>query len=233
MTTANPDNPDLFLEPPVSILLPEAQPIPYPSSPELEHPLIDSTVLQPAPGQTVVSTETGHRNHSDYPAIHVWETSRDFASVQASLSDATYRTDLSSAVIQKQISDAATATVVGFKDQLATAYQVEGRALLEAAKNANAASVQAVMFANAASVEAAKYANAQALEAQKIAAAAAMAAAECCCELKSLIVSDGNTTRALLNAQNEQNLRDQISRLQIQNSAFFTRNVAPVTPVVG
>jgi hypothetical protein len=46
------------------------------------------------------------------------------------------------AVVQKQVSDAATATVVGFKDAAATAYQLQGQALLEAAKNAAALSVQ-------------------------------------------------------------------------------------------
>jgi len=43
---------------------------------------------------------------------------------------------------QKQVSDAATSTVVGFKDAAATAYQLQGQSLLEAAKNAAAISVQ-------------------------------------------------------------------------------------------
>lgn len=44
--------------------------------------------------------------------------------------------------VQKQVSDAATSTVVGFKDAAATAYQLQGQSLLEAAKNAAALSVQ-------------------------------------------------------------------------------------------
>ena len=45
--------------------------------------------------------------------------------------------------------------------------------------------------------------------AQGTASAAAMAA--CCCEIKGLIQSDGNATRALINDLNVQNLRDQLA----------------------
>jgi len=45
--------------------------------------------------------------------------------------------------------------------------------------------------------------------AQGTANAAAMA--ECCCEIKSTILADGNATRALINDLNVQNLRDQLS----------------------
>jgi len=39
----------------------------------------------------------------------------------------------------------------------------------------------------------------------------AMAMANCCCEIKSTILSDGNATRALINDLNVQNLRDQLT----------------------
>jgi len=45
--------------------------------------------------------------------------------------------------------------------------------------------------------------------AQGTANAAAMA--ECCCEIKSTILADGNATRALINDLNVQNLRDQLA----------------------
>jgi len=45
--------------------------------------------------------------------------------------------------------------------------------------------------------------------AQGTANAAAMA--QCCCEIKSTILADGNATRALINDLNVQNLRDQLS----------------------
>src|SRR5678815_152044 len=100
------------------------------------------------------------------------------------------------ASLQKQVSDAATATVVGFKDAQATAYQIEGRTQLDAAKNAAALGLQATTNANALSVEATKNAYQLSLEAVKNAAAAQLEAqknaasiskelAECCCELRT------------------------------------------------
>src|SRR5678816_1046628 len=71
------------------------------------------------------------------------------------------------ASLQKQVSDAATATVVGFKDAQATAYQIEGRQALDAAKNAAALGLQATTNANALSVEATKNAYQLSLEAVK------------------------------------------------------------------
>jgi hypothetical protein len=195
----------------------------------------ESTVVSPQAGQAVILTENDrHRQmHGDhYPAIHAWELSRDFASVRKDVCELGDATALGFSVTQKQVSDAATATVVGFKDSLAIAYQVEGRALLEAAKNANAVAVQNTNNFNLIQIEQVKNAAAAELSARTIAAAAAAQAAECCCELKALIVSDGNSTRALINAQTEQNLRDKIARLEMQNAALFTRNTAPITPVV-
>ena len=55
--------------------------------------------------------------------------------------------------------------------------------------------------------------------AQGTANAAAMA--QCCCEIKSLINSDGNATRSLINDLNVQNLRDQLAAAnnQVSNNA--------------
>ena len=127
--------------------------------------------------------------------------------------------------VSKQVSDAATATVVGFKDQAATSYQIEGRSLLEAAKNANAVAVQNTNNFNLVQIEAVKNAAAAALEATKNAAAAYLqgsqstaailaAQAECCCELKELIREDGDKTRALINDNEIQRLRSQLVATQ-------------------
>lgn len=139
------------------------------------------------------------------------------------------------AALQKQVSDAATATVVGFKDAQATAYQIEGRTVLDAAKNTAAIQLQATTNANALSVEATKNfyaldlaatknASAAELTAQRNASAAAMQLAECCCELKALITSDGNTTRALINTNTVEQLRAQL---------VATQRLIPVTIPVG
>jgi len=48
--------------------------------------------------------------------------------------------------------------------------------------------------------------------------AAAAAAAACCCEIKALIVSDGNATRALINDNTIQALRDKNNDLATQVS---------------
>jgi len=154
-------------------------------------------------------------------ALAACKTSDEVAAVYASL--------------QKQISDAATATVVGFKDAQATAYQIEGRTALDAAKNvatlglqattnANALSVEATKNFYALSVEATKNASAAQLEAQKNASAASAQLAECCCELKSLITAESTATRALINTNTIEGLRAQL---------VATQRLIPVTIPVG
>lgn len=143
------------------------------------------------------------------------------------------RGDLHYEKTQKQVSDAATATVVGFKDASALAYQVQGQALLEAAKNAAAASVQATSNFNLSQVQAQTFAYEAQLQAQTVAAQAAAKAAECCCELKTAIVFDGQKTRDLLNSMKEQDLRDRAQRSETALAAFFAAKVAPTSPVVG
>jgi hypothetical protein len=87
-------------------------------------------------------------------------------------------------------------------------YQIEGRALLEAAKNAAALNVQA----------------------EKIAAEAARQAAECCCELKEKITAEGQKTRDLINANQAQDLRDRAARAENALTAYYTCQRPPVTP---
>jgi hypothetical protein len=96
---------------------------------------------------------------------------------------------------------------------------------------ANLASVQATMFADAATVDRQKYAYEGQLQAQTIAAAAAAKAAECCCELKTAIIADGQKTRDLLNSITEQNLRDRAQRSENALAAYFAAKVPPVSPI--
>ena len=93
--------------------------------------------------------------------------------VDGSSKETMLRADTHFEKAQKQISDSATSTVVGFKDAQALAYQVQGQSLLEAAKNAAAASVQATSNFNLASVQATTIGYEAQLQAQVIAAAAA------------------------------------------------------------
>lgn len=170
---------------------------------------------------------------------------------------------LAACKIDDSIGESKFSALLAFKDAAATAYQMEGRSLLEAAKNSAALSVQADKNSAGLSVQSDKNSaflsvqadknssailvqsdkntselrfqmerasSAAVLLATQIAAQAAKDAAECCCELKSLITSDGNMTRALINANETQNLRDRAARAEGQLAAYFARNVAPVTP---
>lgn len=150
-----------------------------------------------------------------------------FDSLRTSVRDGTDVTKDSFAQSQKQVSDAATATLVGFKDLQALTYQVEGRSLLEAAKNTNnlanqatsnfnLISVQNEKIAAAAQLEAQKNAAAAQLEAQKNAASIAAQLAECCCELKELIRCEGQKTRELINEQEVDRLRERASKAENQ-----------------
>lgn len=156
-----------------------------------------------------------------------------FDSLKSTVRDGTDVTKDTYAQLQKQISDSANSSLVGFKDLTALSYQVEGRQLLEAAKNANAISVQADRNWAASNLQAVTFAAAAQLEAQKNAAAAAAQLAECCCELKEKIGDDGLKTRDLLNAITQQELRDRASRSQAALAAYFSAKVAPTSPIVG
>jgi uncharacterized surface protein with fasciclin (FAS1) repeats len=119
-------------------------------------------------------------------------------------------TALASAKTDDGVSQGFTATQVAFKDSLATAYQIEGRALLEAAKNQNLLAVQATNNFNLVQIEAVKNAAAAQLTATVNAAAIAAQLAECCCELKEKIGADGDATRALINTNTIESLREKL-----------------------
>lgn len=150
--------------------------------------------------------------------------------------------------VAQQVSALSGQVAVGFKDVQATQYQIEGRALLEAAKNAsaiqlqatsnfNALTLEATKNAGAASLEASKYANAATLQAQQLAALAAAQLAECCCEMKLMqkdtlaaIGADGDKTRALIQANLIQDLRDgKADALSAYRAAFISK-LPPLTP---
>jgi len=134
------------------------------------------------------------------------------------------------ASLQKQVSDSATSTVVGFKDAQALAYQVEGRALLEAAKNFNALGVQADKLWYQTNLQAQTNASAAVLLATQNQAAILAAQAECCCELKEKITAEAVETRALINTIESNRIRDELAACKAQNAAYFARGNPPVTP---
>lgn len=70
----------------------------------------------------------------------------------------------------------------------------------------------------------------QALLSERLAAKQAKEAFEYKCEIKELIRSDGQATRDLINHCETEKLRAQLQRKDAQLSAYFSRNMAPVTP---
>jgi hypothetical protein len=157
------------------------------------------------------------------------------------------------ALLQKQVSDSATSTLVGFKDLTALSYQIQGASLLEAAKNAAAITVQATANANATSVQATanfnaltvqatantsailldstKNAAASTLLATQLAATAAAQLAECCCELRAGQIAQADRILAKLNEDTIERLRDRAAKSDAALAAFFAAKVPPVTPV--
>jgi hypothetical protein len=131
---------------------------------------------------------------------------------------------------QKQISDSAYATQGGFKDLTSLNYQIEGRALLEAAKNAAALAVQADKNWAATNLQAQVNHAASTLLATQIAAQSAKEAAECCCELKEKIGEDGQKTRDLINSIQMQDLRDRATKSENALASYFAAKVCPVVP---
>lgn len=212
----------------------------------------ETTVVQPTAGQTVVTTESGHRGHNDHHGHHGshhpdnWDLSaqmqRDSNAVGNELGRgftagalASCKTDdgvaaagagvlaavcSTSSTLRRDICDLGDKTAafakdsaIAAKDGLVTAYQIESRGLLEAAKNASLLQIQADKNFYALSVENVKNASAAQLEAQKNAAAIAMQVAECCCELKQLVTSEGVSTRGLIESNEKARLQAQIVEL--------------------
>lgn len=136
---------------------------------------------------------------------------------------------------QKQISDFYAASLLDSAKNaaaLSIQSQLESSALgVQATNNFNLLGVQAVQLSNQADISRQKFAYEGQLQAQIIAAAAAAKAAECCCELKTAILVDGQKTRDLLNSITEQNLRDRAQRSESVVAAYFAAKVAPTSPV--
>lgn len=180
---------------------------------------MESQVIQPAAGQAILTTSDGHRNHES--GRHEWAETI-LREQLANFRDSTRQREdgkVTTFGVAKDVASAAKDAAVGFKDGLVTAYQVEGRGLVEAAKNAAAVEVQAE-----------KLAAASILDATKNAAAAAAQLAACCCEIKEKIGSDGDETRALLNGIALQDQRDRAAKAESMLAAYYARNAPPVTP---
>ena len=194
-----------------------------------------SEVLTPQPGQTIVDTN-GHRHHNDneLDRVILRETLSDFRVQSKATTDGFTAAALAACKTDDTVGDVKVRQA-----------EIEGRALLEAAKNAaagileaakntsllgvqaadigNRASVERTNFFNLVQVEAVKNAAAAQLQAQVNAAAIAAQVAECCCELKEKIGADGDATRQLINGNT---IADLQARL-----ASIPRGVAVTLPV--
>lgn len=142
---------------------------------------------------------------------------------------------------QRQICEFETATAIGFKDAQATAYQIEGRTLLDAQRNANNLSVQATNNFNLvnAQVERVKaelslqvqtgFAAAE-VRARELAYAASKEQAAGFYDLRERIVAENQKTRDLIDVQERDRLRDTIQTLKAEKAAFFAARVPPIVP---
>lgn len=135
--------------------------------------------------------------------------------------------------LQKQISDSATATLVGFKDLTALSYQVEGRGLLEAAKNAAAITVQNDKLWYQTNLQAATNAAAATLLATQNQAAVLAAQAECCCELKEIAAANQAAVLARVNEIESNRIRDELRDCKSTLAAYYAAKVPPVVPLSG
>lgn len=176
-------------------LLPDVPILDLPDHPTTEpnrKEFIMSEVIQPGPGQTVITTDEwrGHRDH--YRDVATGHEARD---IHRDVVHGTEEEQENFAAVSRQIADANTSTLVGFKDLTALGYQVEGRGLVEASKNTSylstqaertfgAVTVQNERIFGALTVQAERIGDAAALDRAKLAAIAAAQLAECCCELK-------------------------------------------------
>lgn len=112
--------------------------------------------------------------------------------------------------------------VVGFKDNLiefknsqSIAYQLAAAAEKTATQNQMQTLLQ---FKD------------QAMLTEKLAAQASKELAECCCELKERMRSEGESTRQLISNIETDRVRERAIRAEAQLAAYFARGVPPVTP---
>jgi len=72
--------------------------------------------------------------------------------------------------------------------------------------------------------------NAQAAAAAKTAAELQLHLAKCCCEITMAVREEGKQTRAMINANTIQTLRDANQKHEIVLGAYFAAKVPPVIP---
>ena len=173
----------------------------------------DSTVIQPAPGQTVVTTESHHGHHREGHPDN-WDLSAQMQRDSNAIGNevgrgftaaalASCKTDDAICGLGQLVAGSAKESAIGFKDVQVQALTVENRGLLEAAKNFYALNVQSDKNFYALSVENVK--NAASIAAQL---------AECCCELKMQITAEGVATRGLIETNEKARLQAEIVQLQ-------------------
>ena len=75
-----------------------------------------------------------------------------------------------------------------------------------------------------------KLAAQQALLSERLYAQAQRAADECCCEIKSAVLADGQKTRDLINSVEQGNLRDRAARAESALASYFAAKVSPTSP---
>lgn len=68
------------------------------------------------------------------------------------------------------------------------------------------------------------------LQQERLNAQSAKEAAACCCKIETLILSDGQKTRDLVNELDKDRLRERAMRAEQQISAYFAAGVKPVVP---
>lgn len=110
----------------------------------------------------------------------------------------------------ESIAQGAKETALGFKDQIIEANKNVQILSVQAERIGNALSVQGTMYANQLGLQAQTYAAASELRAQQIANAAAQQVAALRCDVLEKISTDGQLTRAKLDASAVEALRDRL-----------------------
>lgn len=219
---------------------------------------VDTTVLQPAPGQAVVATHDRHDRHDRHERHE--RHNHDLEQVIAkgvldnakSIGDAKY--DVTAAVersgiatreqtsdIRRELSHEIGTVKTRVDDQFARTQKDVSDLGYETLKGFKEGQVQALEIEGRGLLEAERNRNLLAVQADKNtyqlqlqattnAAAAAAQLAECCCELKEKITAEAVETRALINTIESNRLRDELAACKAANTAYFTRGIPPVVP---
>lgn len=163
---------------------------------------------------SIVGFTDGHRDHGN----RGWAT-KD--TLFASTVDAGERTrdvlhgirDEGSRVVSAVVANGVAIERNGRSAELATE-KTAAAAMIDSAKNAAALNLAIEKTSAASILESVKNASAAQLFAAQNHAAALAQAAECCCEIKELIRTEGGQTRDLINANTVQGLRDALAAAQ-------------------